>query len=81
MSTFLSVHDVKQFAASTVWTSDNDCAAHLTLNFEGRVFDDHGAVTLYIDDAVLNTRLIEAINRIVAERKAELSSSEEQDAA
>lgn len=74
MSFFISIHDVKQLAASTVWADGNKCAAHLTLNFEGRVFEDHGAVTFYIDDAILNARLIEAINQIVTERKAELSA-------
>lgn len=80
MSTFLSVHDVKQIAASTVWTADNECSAHLTLNFEGRTFEERGAITLYMADAVLNARLIEAINSIVAERKAELTA-EKQEAA
>lgn len=77
MSFSTSIHDVKQLAASTVWEPANKCSAHLTINFEGSAFEDHGSVTFYMSDAVLNARLIEAINRIVAERKTELSAEKQ----
>jgi hypothetical protein len=76
MSAFLSIHDVKHLSALTVWTADNECSPHLTLDFSGDDFANHGGITFYINDAILNARLIEAINRVVAERKAELAPNE-----
>lgn len=74
MSTFLSIHDATKLAASTVQGGEHNCAAHFTINFEGESFENRGAVTFYTCDEILASRLITAINRIVGERKAELSA-------
>jgi hypothetical protein len=74
MATFLSVHDITKLAADTVWTADNDCSPHITLNFEGENFENRGAVTIYIADSVLIGRLIKAVNFIVKRRREELET-------
>lgn len=73
MATFISIHDVAKLTASTVWEHDNDCSPHITLDFEGDDFQNRGAITLYIGDAVLNARLIAVINTVIAKRKVELA--------
>lgn len=75
MATFTSIHSVTKLAASTVQSAE--CSAHFTLDFEGDNFENHGGVTLFIGDAILASRLVEAINSTIAARKAELSAAEQ----
>lgn len=74
MATFISIHRVDKFAASTV--QGGDCSPHITLDFEGESFENRGGVTFYIADKILTARLIEVINNTVAARKVELASVE-----
>lgn len=76
MVTFTSVHDVEKIAASTVWDASNDCSPHITIELEGDNFDKRAAFTFYIKDAVLNARLIEAINSIVEARAKEVTDAQ-----
>lgn len=71
-----SFHDVKSITAT-----NNDAVPHLTIEFEGDDWRDRGSLTLFNDDEILNARLIEAINSVVADRKAELAAEAEISAA
>jgi hypothetical protein len=75
MSVHLTAHYVKSISASTV--QGGECKPHITLNFRGKDYESSGSLTLYLNDAVLNERLIRVINKLVRSREKELSRQSE----
>lgn len=77
MSSSISIHHVKAISASTV--QGGECRPHITINWQGQssftgndeIYEAGGYICFYLDDAELNTKLIEAINRTVREHAAE----------
>lgn len=75
MAAYLSIHDVKQIRATSVWEPNNGTSPHITLDIGGSEFSARASITLYVKDHVLNDRLIEAINDVVECRAAELAGA------
>lgn len=75
MSTFVSIHNVKELRAST-----HDAVPHLSIDFEGNSFDGNGAITFFIEDIILIARLVAAINGVMQDRKNELAALESEPA-